>query len=1001
MRWIARRSPMSDPFAKETYEAALSKHLIEIAPALKQIDARINRIARDGDIAEFKCLQTMRAILISGLFDGDRYLQNYPDVREGQMDPLEHYVRRGDREMRIPNAVFFPFYYRREFMPDLPADHNTLEHYIKVGEASGAQPNSAFDPQAYIAGNPGLAEFVDRPLFHYLEIGRPAGDDLRETRMLRILRPLLEYVYAHPWRNLLPEAKRSLVDGLGVHEGFARYTELIDQPDQAEIHLKQIASLRDISRANPLATYYETAPAGERFELPSPAVIGGDQPCSQTGYARSMFVSCLIDARVRAASSIIEFGEFALLDYQGDEMTHQEQRLEFDPSIFAADNDAAWIITPKGSAATIEIEEAFTMLGFYANHFGHWTIEYLPKYVAASLSGALPPVPVLIEANTSKSLRQALELVLPEGVDIIEIPPYTTANVRRLWCAPAPQHFPISAAYKQRFRWDYCNPSPERFARVAREIVRRADRALAPEAGPERVFLARSPNFARKLVNREAIEAIAQARGFMVAHPEQLDFADQFRLTRNARFVIGPDGSAMMLALFARPGTKICMLSFPDALITMPGWNGLFIALGMDLTVFTGSSARLDPDFREDSDYDIDEASFGRFLDRWLETGFDVRAVEGPGALHVAAPAGAASVQELRTEIGAGKRRPRDEVARSTSHRPPLVSIVCITYMHEKFALDALRSVLAQTYPMLDIIIVDDASPDGTADIIAAELARHRERADVRFIRNDQNLGAYGNACKGLSLAHGDFIVQFSGDDIMFPTMVDRMVEVWRETNVSLVTANVRYIDEVGQELNRFFHNPMEPYDETFETLARHCSNAVCFGAAMGFERRLYERFDWPPDYLGAYDIMLPFYAYLSKGARFIPEPLLKYRVHRQNLSMTLRYERSTNPIDKLLVWEEDRYLHLAHAFRMISELERLARAEPARFGEIELRIRPLLTALVHERTRQMVEARDQMHDLGVPVWRLRDAMSATHAFVEAPATTPLVLHEAEEPDTA
>lgn len=296
----------------------------------------------------------------------------------------------------------------------------------------------------------------------------------------------------------------------------------------------------------------------------------------------------------------------------------------------------------------------------------------------------------------------------------------------------------------------------------------------------------------------------------------------------------------------------------------------------------------------------------------------------------------------------------------------PLVSIVYTTYKQEQFARDAVRSVLAQTYPMLDIIILDDASPDGTADIIAAELTKHRHRIDVRFIRNDQNLGAGNNTRKGLALTEGELIILFSGDDIMLPTMVEKMVAVWREAAVSLVTANVCYIDAAGQELGRLFRNPTEPYDETFETLARHCSNAVCFGAAMGFERSLYETFGWPPEYLGASDVMLPFYAYLAKGARFIPEPLLKYRVTDRNSSMTLQYQRSKTALDKLLIWEEDRYLHLAHALLMISELERLRQSDPSRFTDIELRIRPLLTALVYERTKQMVDARIKLDEMSV-----------------------------------
>jgi capsular polysaccharide biosynthesis protein len=604
-----------DPLAKETYQAVVAKHGMEVAPALQQIDARIKRVATSDDTAELECLRTMRTVLLSGLFDADLYLQKYPDVQEARIDPLEHYVQRGDRQMRIPNAVFFPFYYRREFMSGLPGEQNTLEHYIKVGEAAGARPNSAFDPSAYIGANPGLAEFVDRPLFHYLKIGRAGGDELLETRVARILNPLMEYVYPYLWRHLLPEAKRSLVAGFGVEEGFVHYRALVDQPDQAEIHLKPLVDLQDIAQADALAAYHEIAPAGEHFVLPAPTVIAADPPLPQSVQTRAFFVACLVNARVRAGSTVIETDKLALHDYQGDEMRQFDEHPEDDPSIFATVDDAAWIIAPKDSAASLEIEEAFTLLGFTGNHFGHWIAEYLPKYVAASMSGGLPPVPLLMEANASKSLRQALELVVPEGINIIEMPPLATANIRRLWCAPLPERSPTT---------DDC-PEPKRFAGVVSEMARRIDRAVGPVAGPGKVFLARSPNFPRKLVNREAVEAMAQARGFVVAFPEHLDFSDQYQLTRNASFVIGPDGSAMYLALFAKAGAKVCMLSSRDALVMMPGRAGPFAPLGMALTVFVGmsvrTSVRLGAEFPPDSDYEIDAVAFGRFLDQWLESG--------------------------------------------------------------------------------------------------------------------------------------------------------------------------------------------------------------------------------------------------------------------------------------------------------------------------------------------------------------------------------------------
>ena len=79
----------------------------------------------------------------------------------------------------------------------------------------------------------------------------------------------------------------------------------------------------------------------------------------------------------------------------------------------------------------------------------------------------------------------------------------------------------------------------------------------------------------------------------------------------------------------------------------------------------------------------------------------------------------------------------------------PLVTVLLLTYRHENFIAEAIRGVLSQTYRPLEIIILDDASPDATPEVIAAELARHPEQTDVRVIRNPRNLGFRDNTVRG------------------------------------------------------------------------------------------------------------------------------------------------------------------------------------------------------------------------------------------------------------
>jgi capsular polysaccharide biosynthesis protein len=423
------------------------------------------------------------------------------------------------------------------------------------------------------------------------------------------------------WNNSFStrKLKQSLVEELGVSAGFARYRQLNDQPEHDEIHCKRLGSVKEIAEQRN-GVFCETAPANEPFVLPPPVVIGEGGVGPLAAHTRSMYVACLNEARVRAGSNIIEVDDFALLDYQGDELARLDDRIDLDPAILCATKEVAWIITPKGAAASLEIEEAFTLLGFRPRAFGHLMLEYLPKYVGASLSGALPRVPVLIEAGLPKAHRQALDLLLPEDTEIIELPRLATARVRRLWCASNHTYFPLYEKYNERFKWEYFAMPPARYAPIIREMARRADRLCATPTGVDRLFLAREPAW-HDVTNQAAIVAAAEARGFLTIYPNRLDFTEQVRLVRHARFVVGPSGGAMYLNFFARPGTKLCMFRYTeDVIAAQLDMTGFFSEVGVDVTVFTGPLTRPHVGFPPGSDFEIDESAFCRFLDRWLQS---------------------------------------------------------------------------------------------------------------------------------------------------------------------------------------------------------------------------------------------------------------------------------------------------------------------------------------------------------------------------------------------
>ena len=99
------------------------------------------------------------------------------------------------------------------------------------------------------------------------------------------------------------------------------------------------------------------------------------------------------------------------------------------------------------------------------------------------------------------------------------------------------------------------------------------------------------------------------------------------------------------------------------------------------------------------------------------------------------------------------------------------MSIIVPVYNGEQYLRESLDSILAQTYPITEILVMDDASTDGTAAILESYGDR------IRVIRQPQNRGIYANANDGIAMAQGEYIAIYHADDVYLPTMVEQEVE--------------------------------------------------------------------------------------------------------------------------------------------------------------------------------------------------------------------------------
>lgn len=207
----------------------------------------------------------------------------------------------------------------------------------------------------------------------------------------------------------------------------------------------------------------------------------------------------------------------------------------------------------------------------------------------------------------------------------------------------------------------------------------------------------------------------------------------------------------------------------------------------------------------------------------------------------------------------------------------PLISIALCTYNGERFLQQQLDSLLAQDYPRLEIIAVDDASADGTARILLDLAARDGR---VKVYVNPSNLGFARNFERALTLCAGDWIAPCDQDDLWHPEKLSRLMNSRGQND--LVYCDSELVDESGRSLGqrvsgRFhFYAGADPRAFTF-------INCIS-GHAMLFSRELLRR-ALPLPASVYHDWWLAFVAANGRGIGCLPEPLVKFRQHGGNAS--------------------------------------------------------------------------------------------------------------------
>jgi len=236
----------------------------------------------------------------------------------------------------------------------------------------------------------------------------------------------------------------------------------------------------------------------------------------------------------------------------------------------------------------------------------------------------------------------------------------------------------------------------------------------------------------------------------------------------------------------------------------------------------------------------------------------------------------------------------------------PIVTVICTCFNHALYVEEALLSVLNQSYPNIQLIVVDNASTDNSKEIIAELLISYPE---VDFIQNHENLGICKAFNKASKLAKGKYLIDLSADDVLLLNRIQLQVEAFDNLSVDfgLMYSNVEEIDKYGKHIGYSIHKMNPPQGNVFiDLLKSHFIPAP----SIIFRKDVFERVDGYNETLTFEDF--DFWVKCAFEYKFYHLPIIstKKRVLNSSLSMQFYSSKTDKMLSSTLktyLWAKDK----------------------------------------------------------------------------------------------
>jgi glycosyltransferase involved in cell wall biosynthesis len=245
----------------------------------------------------------------------------------------------------------------------------------------------------------------------------------------------------------------------------------------------------------------------------------------------------------------------------------------------------------------------------------------------------------------------------------------------------------------------------------------------------------------------------------------------------------------------------------------------------------------------------------------------------------------------------------------------PLVSAIIPVFNGEKFLAETIQSVLDQTYPNIECIVVNDGSTDRTADIVKSFGKR------VRYIERP-NGGVSSARNVGIEHALGEYVAFLDADDLWKPEKTVKQLEVFdRDSTLGLVYSGVDFVNEKKESIGGI---KQKFGDDTLKRTLLLETPAFLTMTGMVPKKAL--------DQVGVFDERLS----TSADADLVCRIALKYNVAGIDESLAFYRQHESQMHLNLAALENDAKLLFRKTFEAKEASDELRRLRPAAFASLE-----------------------------------------------------------------